>query len=197
MKITLIIFSILIGFTKAQIACLENQNVCYQGSWKDTPQGTQFASFQGIRYAEPPIGNLRFKSPVAYKIPEGTIGILIFIPITQISNSILDVSSTSSIICPQLSGLIIEHLEGQEDCLFLNIYVPQKALENELKLPVMLWIHGGSLTVGSGKFDSYGPHSFMDEDLVIVTINYRLGPLGFLTLGTQEVPGNAGLRHSV
>ena len=106
-------------------------------------------------------------------------------------------SSTSSIICPQLSGLIIEHLEGQEDCLFLNIYVPQKALENELKLPVMIWIHGGSLTVGSGKFDSYGPHSFMDEDLVIVTINYRLGPLGFLTLGTQEVPGNAGLRHSV
>ena len=106
-------------------------------------------------------------------------------------------SSTSSIICPQLSGLIVEHVEGQEDCLFLNIYAPKKALENELKLPVMLWIHGGALTVGSGKFDSYGPQSFMDEDLVIVTINYRLGPLGFLTLGTQEVPGNAGLRHSV
>ena len=74
MKTTLIFISILIGFSKAQKTCLDNQNVCYQGSWKDTPQGTQFASFQGIRYAEPPIGNLRFKSPVAYKIPEGTIG---------------------------------------------------------------------------------------------------------------------------
>ena len=74
MKTTLILITILIGFSKAQKTCFDNQNVCYQGSWKDTPQGTQFASFQGIRYAEPPIGNLRFKSPVAYKIPEGTIG---------------------------------------------------------------------------------------------------------------------------
>ena len=75
MKTTLIIFLILIGFTKAQKACLEDQNVCYQGSWKDSANGTKFASFQGIRYAEPPIGNLRFKSPQPYKIPEGTIGI--------------------------------------------------------------------------------------------------------------------------
>ena len=74
MKTTLIFITILIGFSKAQKTCFDNQNVCYQGSWKDTPQGTQFASFQGIRYAEPPIGNLRFKSPVPYKMPEGTIG---------------------------------------------------------------------------------------------------------------------------
>ena len=181
MKNILIIVLFWIALATAQKACLSNQNVCYQGSWKETPLGTQYASFQGIRYAEPPIGNLRFKSPLPYEIPEGTI----------------DVTSDSTIICPQLSGLIIEHLEGQEDCLFLNIYAPKTALENQEKLPVMLWIHGGSLTAGSGKFDSYGPQSFMDEDLVIVTINYRLGPLGFLTLGTAEVPGNAGLRDQV
>ena len=58
----------------------------------------------------------------------------------------------------------------------------------------MVWIHGGSFIVGSNQPLSYGPSHFMDRDVIVVLVNYRLGPLGFLSLGTEDVPGNAGLR---
>ena len=110
---------------------------------------------------------------------------------------VYDVSMESNVICPQLAnGVPI----GQEDCLFLNIYVPEKVLNHVEKsfnvlVPVMFWIHGGSLLTGSNSFPFYGPKSLMSkEEVIFVTINYRLGPLGFLTMGTDLVPGNAGLR---
>merc|ERR1712223_598720 len=59
----------------------------------------------------------------------------------------------------------------------------------------MFWIHGGGLTIGSGTKGEYDPKYFMDtQSVVIVTINYRPGPFGFLSLGNENVPGNAGLR---
>ena len=86
-------------------------------------------------------------------------------------------------------------LTGQEDCLLLNIFVPSSAFDNaNVSLPVMVWIHGGSFIVGSNQPSSYGPSHFMDRDVIVVLVNYRLGPLGFLSLGTEDVPGNAGLR---
>jgi carboxylesterase type B len=75
-------------------------------------------------------------------------------------------------------------LKGQEDCLTLNIFVPEYAFESSL--PVMAWIHGGALKRGSNRV---GPQEFMDREVVIVAINYRLGPIGFLSMGTEEVPG--------
>jgi len=57
---------------------------------------------------------------------------------------------------------------------------------------VMLWIHGGGFTIGSGS--DYDPIYFMEKDVVVVTINYRLGPLGFLTFGNDLASGNLGLR---
>ena len=50
---------------------------------------------------------------------------------------------------------------------------------------------------GSGTYADYGPQHFMNKNVIIVTINYRLGPLGFLSMGTEDVPGNAGLRDQV
>lgn len=63
----------------------------------------------------------------------------------------------------------------------------------------MFWIHGGGFTSGSGNSDIYGPHYLIAEDVVVVTINYRLGVLGFLSLDDPklEVPGNAGLKDQV
>lgn len=62
------------------------------------------------------------------------------------------------------------------------------------KLPVMVWFHGGGFAMGSGNSFFYGPDYLVAEDVVLVTINYRLGSLGFLSLENQEVPGNAGLK---
>lgn len=85
---------------------------------------------------------------------------------------------------------------GEEDCLFLNVYVPEDAPATS-ELPVMFWIHGGAFCAGSGTKKIYGPDYFVDKNVILVTINYRLGPLGFLCLNTPEVPGNAGLKDQV
>ena len=55
------------------------------------------------------------------------------------------------------------------------------------KLPVMVWIHGGGFFAGSGNPDIYGPEYFMDYDVILVSVNYRVGPLGFFTLENEEV----------
>lgn len=83
---------------------------------------------------------------------------------------------------------------GDENCLFLNVYTPN--LDGSF-LPVMVYIHGGGLTFGSGNTDFYGPDFLVEKDVVVVTINYRLGALGFLCLNTPEVPGNAGLKDVI
>ena len=101
---------------------------CFQGSWMEAKS---IATFQGIRYAQPPIGELRFKNPIPINQQEGTI----------------DASEISTIKCTQIGFLSGNVLLGQEDCLLLNIYVPESVLNNpEKKLPVIFWIHGGGLT---------------------------------------------------
>ena len=159
--------------------CID-QGTCYKGSWislNNSSSSARYASFQGIRYAQPPIGKLRFKSPQPYIAEAG----------------IYDVSKESNVSCPQIGQ---NGLEGQEDCLLMNIYIPNIVFDNpQIKLPVMFWIHGGGLTGGSNSFRMYGPQQFMDKgSVVIITVNYRLGPIGFLSMGTEDVPGNAGLR---
>ena len=157
--------------------CLQN-GACYQGSWKDS-LSSRYASFKGIRFAQPPIGKLRFKSPEPYIAQEG----------------LHDVSQESNITCPNYSAKEDNSaVKGQEDCLVLNIFVPKIVFDEPhiSELPVMFWIHGGGLTGGSGS--SYNPRYLMDEEIVLITTNYRLGTLGFLSLGTMEVPGNAGFR---
>lgn len=84
---------------------------------------------------------------------------------------------------------------GSEDCLYLNVYT--KTLTPKKPLPVLVWIHGGAFYTGSGNSDFYGPEFFMEHDVILVTINYRLEVLGFLCLDTEEVPGNAGMKDQV
>lgn len=64
---------------------------------------------------------------------------------------------------------------GQEDCLYLNVYSPKT---DKKLLPVMFWIHGGGFSWGDSRTGNFGPDYFMDKDVVLVTINYRLGILG-------------------
>ncbi|ODM98842.1 Venom carboxylesterase-6 [Orchesella cincta] len=81
---------------------------------------------------------------------------------------------------------------GSESCLVLNIYRP---MEMEKVLPCLVYIHGGAFMFGSG--EDYGPQYFMDEDIILITFNYRLGALGFLNTGDEMYPGNLGMKDQV
>lgn len=81
---------------------------------------------------------------------------------------------------------------SSEDCLYLNVHVPVVVEDEEEEgLAVMVWLTGGAFALGGGPW--YGPDYWMGHNIVLVTVNYRVGPAGFLTLGMEEAPGNAGL----
>nr|XP_021191968.2 juvenile hormone esterase [Helicoverpa armigera]WRX06066.1 CCE006g [Helicoverpa armigera] len=94
-----------------------------------------------------------------------------------------------SIKCPQMgpSSSDTEVI----DCLALNIYVPFRAGAMD-PLPVLVWFHGGDFVRGSS--GEYGVKNLVRHDIVVVTVNYRLGPYGFMCLDTPTVPGNQGLK---
>lgn len=82
---------------------------------------------------------------------------------------------------------------GDEDCLTLNIYTPV----NAKNVAVLFCIHGGGFVDGSGNDFFYGPDFLINEDIILVTMNYRLGPLGFMSLGTPDISGNMGLKDII
>ncbi|CAH0731223.1 unnamed protein product, partial [Brenthis ino] len=97
-----------------------------------------------------------------------------------------------SAVCPQKE----QHgtaILGTLDCLNLNVFVPNTA-SSKNKLPVLVWIHGGGFMYGFGNRYLYGPKFLIRHDVILVTLNYRLGPYGFMCLNTPDVPGNQGLK---
>ncbi|KAJ6631273.1 Venom carboxylesterase-6, partial [Pseudolycoriella hygida] len=89
--------------------------------------------------------------------------------------------------CAQKTWITNENL-GEENCLKLQVFTP--SLTNNM--PVMVYFHGGGFTIGTGNI--LQPQYFMDEDIVLVVVNYRLGPFGFLSLQDEHIPGNNGLK---
>ncbi|CAG7821889.1 unnamed protein product [Allacma fusca] len=147
-----------------------------QGFLMTSAGGNRIHTFEGIPYGEAPIGKLRFRSPVPKKPWK----------------SILKAIKTGP-DCLQFSPTKMFRVYGNEDCLFVNVYsakLPEKSFEP--LLPVIVWIHGGSFYYGSGA--DYGPTYLLDEKIVLVTLNYRLGILGFMSLGDKHAPGNLGLK---
>lgn len=134
-----------------------------------------YFAFRGIPYAEPPVGALRWRNPVPHR---GWTGVR-------------DASQHGE-HCPH-NGWFGLDIGGVEDCLFLNVNTP--ALTGSR--PVMVWIHGGSFSSGSGDSWVYGPDFFVNENVVLVTINYRLGILGFLGTADGASQGNYGLKDMV
>ncbi|KQS52434.1 uncharacterized protein Dere_GG12429, isoform D [Drosophila erecta] len=141
-----------------------------------------YYSFKGMRYGAPPTGARRFRAAEPEKPWSG----------------IRDASREGQ-SCPH-KNMILDTFKGDEDCLFVNVFTTQMPKDEESaeqpKLPVMVWLHGGGFSFGSGNSFLYGPDYLVAEDIVLVTLNYRLGPLGFLTAG-PDAPGNQGLKDQV
>lgn len=85
---------------------------------------------------------------------------------------------------------------GSLDCLRINVFVPSSASSRN-KLPVLVWIYGGSFNTGFAKQDHYGPKYLLEYDVIFVSFNYRVGPYGFMCLDTPDVPGNQGLKDQL
>ena len=124
------------------------------------------AVFRGLPYAAPPVGDQRWREPQPVQ------------PWSAVRQA-----STAGASCPQKRGL---SLEGggdpgviDEDCLYLNVFTPRA--EAGAKLPVMVWIHGGALIFGGGGLPLYDGSALARRGAVVVTLNYRLGRLGFFT----------------
>lgn len=144
--------------------------------------------WKGVPYAKPPIGNLRFQPPQEPVPWEG----------------VRDASSFSP-ICPQPESSIMGFLGTEkekmsENCLHLNIWSPSP---DNSRRPVLVWIHGGAFLYGSGSNSWYNGSSFASlGNVVVVTVNYRLGPFGFLYLGgiggdDYALSGNCGLLDQI
>ena len=149
--------------------------------------GMEYLAYHAIPYAKPPINELRFLPPEPYT------------EMWSDSDPYDASDSLNTPICPQLAEGNFMHLtkdEFNEDCLYLSVYTPPKCTNQTILplLPVLVWIHGGSFDRGTGMFPYHGPERIIQgNDIIMVSINYRVGILGFLSLGNQEVPGNMGL----
>ena len=141
-------------------------------------------SFKGIPFAAPPVGELRWKAPQPVAAWQGVRECNAFGP------------ECPQALYPQGSMYYRAPQKQSEDCLYLNVWTAAKANE---KRPVMVWIHGGALTRGSGSTPTYDGTAFAKKGVVLVTINYRLGPLGYLAHPelTGESPNHASGNYGV
>ncbi|XP_054165675.1 cholinesterase-like [Oppia nitens] len=135
--------------------------------------------FLGIPYAVPPIGELRFAKPL---------------PITTPAKKLID-ATKPGFICMQIYAenliKIYGNFSSREDCLTLSIWTTNRE-KSKLK-PVMFWIYGGAFTSGSTFAPIYNGSALAIHDVVVVSVNYRLGIFGFIFGDREDAPGNVGL----
>ena len=134
--------------------------------------------FKGIPYAEPPVGSLRWQPPADVQ------------PWTELLTA-----DEFACACPQSFSLSGYEVDWNEDCLYLNIYRPKSG---SALLPVMVFFHGGAFIFGSASERYYdGEWLAQNKNVVLVTVNYRLGPFGYLYLPEYGIGGNYGLLDQI
>lgn len=158
-----------------------------QAAGVPSPYDDQITVYRGLPYAKPPVGDLRWRPPQRLDAWEGILFADAF------SNSCYQLRHTSSFVWRR------EDFAVSEDCLYLNVWSPVAA-DN---LPVMVWFHGGSHTSGQGHSRIFDGTALAQQDVVVITVNYRLGPFGFLAhpwlSGDAETgaSGNYGLMDKI
>ena len=159
-----------------------------QGALSGTTDG-DVNTFLGVPFAAPPVGELRWKAPQPAAKWQGARNAVAFAP------------SCPQAVTPQGFGPwtaeYVVHGAVAEDCLYLNVWAPADMRSQ----PVLVWIRGGAFTSGSGSVPIYDGAALAREGIVVVTINYRLGALGFLAHPalTKEAgtSGNYGLLDAI
>jgi para-nitrobenzyl esterase len=149
------------------------------GQIRGAARPNEGAEFLGIPYAEPPVGELRWREPVPAKPWSGVHRATTF---------------RSPCAQPGLGEWNRHDAEtGKEDCLFLNVITP--AWPAQKPLPVMFWIHGGANEGGTASSALYKDGTLVNHGVILVTVNYRLGIFGFLAhpaLARESTPNSAG-----
>jgi len=147
------------------------------GTLRGTKAGSAIA-FRGIPYARPPVGVLRWQPPQPPLPWQGVREAL-----QPGSACTQRTSGLTPFIAPmaQAYGSNFEQppIKSSEDCLYLDVWVPEWPVKRAL--PVMVWLHGGSNTVGSGAESTYDGVSLTRHGVLLVTLNYRLGVMGFFS----------------
>ncbi|XP_065200318.1 esterase FE4-like [Planococcus citri] len=150
------------------------------GTTYELPNGRIVNAFLGVPYAAAPIFKYRFKEPQHLKPWIGTWN-----------------ATKPQSACLQIEHRALYQISGEEDCLYLNIYTPKLPVNGVSPLMnVMVYIHGGAFMFGTGG-TIYPDYILQNDDLVFVSINYRLGVLGFFSTEDNVAPGNFGLKDQV
>ncbi|XP_013137128.1 PREDICTED: carboxylesterase 5A-like [Papilio polytes] len=144
-------------------------------------KNVEYYSFRGIPYALPPTEELRFKAPVKHNKWDGIYEAFIEKP------TCLQFSSR------QRNGESFG-ISGSEDCLYLNVFTPN--LKGS-PAPVVVFDYNDNFKTGFNGSQTYAPDFFIEEDVIVVTINHRLGLFGYLTTDDDIIPGNNGLRDFI
>jgi para-nitrobenzyl esterase len=165
-------------------------------------RGVQYGSgavFKGIPFARPPVGELRWRQPQPV-VPWSGVR-----DATQPGSACTQgIGGLNGFVAPLAHAYSAQYeggpVQSSEDCLYLNIWVP--AWPTRSALPVMVWLHGGANTAGSGSQSTYDGEALVSHGVVLVTINYRLGVFGFFShpeLSQESVHHSSpciSLRHS-
>ncbi|XP_054651056.1 acetylcholinesterase-like isoform X2 [Dunckerocampus dactyliophorus] len=151
--------------------------------------GGDVGVYLGIPYGKPPVGKLRFRAPEPAERWEGVKDA------TKYPNSCYQIPDE---VFPGFRGAEMwnPNTEMSEDCLYLNVWTTfNKTSKSSSLVPVLVWIYGGGFTSGTSSLDIYdGRYLSKAEGVVVVSMNYRVGALGFLALpDNNNVRGNAGL----
>lgn len=160
-----------------------------QGRLRGTTTASGLRAFRGIPYAAPPVGNLRFRAPQAPTSWTGTRNAMHHGPVAP-----QRVTQAFSAAGPET--------EQSEDCLTLSVLAPQPGPDDAPR-PVLVWFHGGAFSRGAGSAPAYAADALVERgDVVVVTVNYRLGALGFLDFSQYSTrrrtfESNLGLRDQV
>ena len=177
----------LIG-TKAILISTSNGTV--QGDKCSTTDSNYFLA---IPFADPPVGELRFQGPQPYSGSyNGTLDGTQPAPFCyQFGNSGIEEGAQSEDWYKISRAITHPSFANEAGSLYLNVYAPANAT-SESKLPVQLWLYGGAFVTGASTSPLYDG-CFASNDAVIVTANYRLGPLGYLALENTTLSGNYGV----